>query len=401
MRSKSLSPADGYEMGDCKRASRALLTPFQKGQVIFSSLARVAQVGVMMGRNPSFLQRLSLMTSIVSAGTDIYAQLKSAPDPEGAIAKVCSSTVRVPKWLITVGNIVPESKTSLGQCAYKGTCEGVTLYWIDYANSSEDAAFHELQVSQAEFNALLDICHHRFVKQIGNCIQIEEAQIGPLCLEGESHFIATSQYQDLKRELDLFLSHGKCFSRVLKGPPGVGKTETALTLARSIPNARIALLNLHIASSFSPVSNISWHNVLRVYRPNVVIIDDLDKLTPKGQVELLDAIAEVNKSATTRLLIATANSEECIEAGLLREGRFGLVTPVELTEEDYKKLVPPELIDQFQGWSIAEICKWKELDTILGREAALQRIPTMRQHAIQVQTLEHRQSTRRFDRFGS
>lgn len=167
-----------------------------------------------------------------------------------------------------------------------------------------------------------------------------------------------------------FLNKGKKRSIIYYGPPGTGKT----TIVNNIVE------NLGLKSVRFFISDIQ-HNQINVgflvshIKPDVIIIDDIDRLEGQTSSPLLTLIEELRNNC--KLLLLTCNSIH-FDSAIIRPGRVDQLVPIfELDEEVVKNVLGEQLIDMFdkvKNWPIAYVSELKDRAEVLGLEAAYESI---------------------------
>jgi hypothetical protein len=195
-----------------------------------------------------------------------------------------------------------------------------------------------------------------------------------VALKDSSALALSSHIDRFINSRDWYKQHGIPYRTgiLLEGPPGTGKTSTALALC-SLYGATLYTLNLsgHTDSSLNHIMSI-------VQGKAIILIEDIDAFTltqERGGSEtessiskqltlsgLLNAIDGVTGSGG-RILIATTNHIEKLDKALIRPGRFEMILKIdnmdsEVCRKMFKKFYPdfilPDNFNPRQGISPAQ-----------------------------------------------
>lgn len=185
--------------------------------------------------------------------------------------------------------------------------------------------------------------------------------------------IATAQMTELAARVRGFLDASLSRSYLLAGQPGTGKSMTIRWLVETLAltSVRIdlgVLARLH--GDHSPAIATSLETLLRVLRPCVMILDDLDRVT--FNAPLLAFLEQAQR--TCKVVIASANSIERMIGAAIRPGRFDDI--VEINRLDPAVLTSllgadADLFDQLNALPAAYVVELMKRRRVLGRERAL------------------------------
>jgi SpoVK/Ycf46/Vps4 family AAA+-type ATPase len=196
--------------------------------------------------------------------------------------------------------------------------------------------------------------------------------------------VANRVYEDAK----LFLSKGLSRSILLYGPPGVGKSHV-LRRVRDLVGGYSLRFEARAVSTYPA----DCQNLARILRPDVVLIDDVDR-TPektghKGQATLtfLESIRD-----DVKLVLASANFLNEMDPAALRAGRWDQL--VEITSLDEGVLealigdeVPTEFRERLRKLPVAYIHEFHRRREVLGLALALDSVENLVAQAEMVASL--------------
>lgn len=133
--------------------------------------------------------------------------------------------------------------------------------------------------------------------------------------------VPTTMMDALLERTKKFLAARESRSYLLVGAPGTGKSLTVQWLVRmlALTSVRIDLGLLGTsADSRGAAVTASLESMLRILKPDVMILDDLDRVEVTGEM-----LALLERARTScRVVIATANSLSSLSGAATRPGRF-------------------------------------------------------------------------------
>jgi len=152
------------------------------------------------------------------------------------------------------------------------------------------------------------------------------------------------------------------------GPPGTGKTTLSRKLARTLGAARTLRIE---ADAIEHTGTGQVLDFLRLLRPTVLLIDDLDRCGMNAQA-LLHYLERAHEARDRRgvqwadslVILATVNAVDQVDPALLREGRFDEVLQVDEPGGPHREAIIAHYLDRFDAWPINE-----KRDTCLSRLA--------------------------------
>jgi ATPase family associated with various cellular activities (AAA) len=185
---------------------------------------------------------------------------------------------------------------------------------------------------------------------------------------------ASEQVRALHERLASFLERGVRRSCLLVGPPGTGKSTGIRYLARMLGmrslRVDLAALGGEGVARVDDEAPIWLDALLKVLRPELLILDDLDRVASSGQLLHFLELA----AATCRLVLASANGTERMMGAALRPGRFDEIVRVDRLDPDLlRKLLgaDADLCDRLDGLPVAYVSEFMKRRQVLGRDRAL------------------------------
>lgn len=167
----------------------------------------------------------------------------------------------------------------------------------------------------------------------------------------------------LRRRTKAFVAAGRSRSFLLEGEPGTGKSTAAVYLAREF-GLRAAIVEASELADSGPA------DLIDLLRPDVLIINDIDRLHPTAQVQLLAVLEQVKK--TLKLIFATTNDRRRLIEAIRRPGRLDDFVSIHgLDLEEVQRFAPdlPELHEAMVGWPIAYVLDMQHRFAVIGDDA--------------------------------
>lgn len=179
-------------------------------------------------------------------------------------------------------------------------------------------------------------------------------------------FLVTKQVRGMETRIRAFDRERIPRSILMQGPPGTGKSYAVryLTQILNMRSLRVDIVSL--TKSSSEISLLE--SLLKVLRPDVLILDDLDRVSHARILHFLELAAKF-----CRVIFATANLVHEMTGALLRPGRFDEIVEVKkLDPEVLRKMLNGDEImaHRMRNLPIAYVVEYLKRVQALGKEAA-------------------------------
>ena len=111
-----------------------------------------------------------------------------------------------------------------------------------------------------------------------------------------------------------YLKHGICRSILFYGPPGTGKSNLVKNICFELGLRTIRINNI------SQLSTDTVSEIIKIFNPNAVVLEDIDKVPSHDLTQLLDKFENFGKQHI--LCFATANKLAKLDNAIIRPERF-------------------------------------------------------------------------------
>ncbi|MBA3538991.1 MAG: AAA family ATPase, partial [Deltaproteobacteria bacterium] len=264
----------------------------------------------------------------------------------------------------------------------RGTLDGEAVAWIGECAAIVDGPYI-LTAREAETYRALG---ERLWRRLG----------GPHVLYGTTGLVldpfdgagvlATTQMITLAARLRGFLEAGEPRSYLLAGPPGTGKSMAIRWMIRELglTSVRIdlaVLARLHGAGSVQLATSLE--TLLRLLRPQAMILDDLDRIAITAPLLAFLELAQ----RTCKVVIGSANSVEKMMGAALRPGRFDEIVKVDrLDPVVLRRLLVDDLdlIERLASLPAAYVVEFVKRRRVLGRAQALEELDELIKRASRI-----------------
>ncbi len=212
-----------------------------------------------------------------------------------------------------------------------------------------------------------------------NDLVYSRSGLGERVLDTEEMY-ETQFIRDLRERVSTFANAGINRGYLIDGLPGTGKSQASLIVSQSLSMRTLKIEIGTLTSLFAPTGNYKQVDiVIKLTKPDVVIIDDIDRVPPHDQAELL-ALLEIIKASVKVLLVTTNNKDDLLNP-ILRPGRLDDHIEVPHLEENViLNLIGEDtkhLIDKFTKWPISFIRDFAHRKQALGLDKATEEIPKL------------------------
>lgn len=174
--------------------------------------------------------------------------------------------------------------------------------------------------------------------------------------------VSNKEIEKIKKYLEKNISR----SIMYYGPPGTGKSTIVNEIVRTLNLKSVRLLIDDIQTGA-----INTKKVLSAIKPDVVVIDDIDRLKFTS-IQLLSLIENLRQNC--KLLLLTCNKIK-FDPVMIRPKRVDEVVPVlKFDNESIKELLGKDLehlYDKVKDWPVAYIDELKDRADVLGVEEAV------------------------------
>jgi hypothetical protein len=202
------------------------------------------------------------------------------------------------------------------------------------------------------------------------------------------HFVGdpvvdTAQMRDLQQRMRKFLAANEPRSYLLGGPPGTGKSIAIRWLvgALGLTSVRIDLGVLARSHSHdSDAMTTSLDTLLRLLRPQALILDDLDRVPVNAP---LLAFLELARK-TCMVVIASANSVQAMMGAAVRPGRFDDIVRVDRLDPAVLRTLladDHDLAERLEAVPAAYVVEFVKRRRVLGRDVAVAELDELLQRA--------------------
>ncbi len=288
-----------------------------------------------------------------------------------------------PKWkLLSTGflgeivcKIITDSTTSRfipaavedSTAAYAEVVNGVQFGWVVY-----DEEVEKIYVHRDHFDKYADVLRELFWNQYpSQHVIIGKEDVKKTVYVREDSRNLKAHYpskiiDDFAVKIKKYLDYGYNRSFLFYGPPGSGKSNIVKGIVNTLGMRTIRFNNL------SELSSDLITDVLQIFQPDAIILEDIDSANVKDVSSLLDNMEQFN--CMLKGVFGTANQAHLLSDALIRPGRFDKGVAVRcLDKEVVANMVgnDEELLKVVEDFPAAYIDEVMRRVKVEGREAAL------------------------------
>lgn len=384
-----------YDNEDAEEDARATMKQRLDKLARFMRIAGdVAQLLVRMRDKPRWYDWAALGTSAVNVAVQLQQEVAASREVAGVMPYFSDEKgwSRITSWqmtkliypLVRDGRLVREASGGSPDNSYIGKIGDVSVGWSMHTKQTtgtdSDLKPSVMWYKTDEWDTLLEAVAARFWEEFG-CDHVAFSNRGLSDDDAaEEGLVETAFMAALAERMTQFLSKGCTRGYLIEGPPGTGKTTAIQHLVR-----KMKLRSLRIdLNAFAAGENTVYYSeivgdvnlMVRILQPDVVIIDDIDRIDADDQAQLLRTLEVMH--ANCKIILTTVNERRRLLRPLLRPGRLddhimtlGIepeVLRLLLDEDDY------DLIDLMRTWPIAYVVDYIERRRVLGRNAAREEV---------------------------
>ena len=174
-------------------------------------------------------------------------------------------------------------------------------------------------------------------------------------------------------ELSKYIQEGIYRSVLFYGPPGTGKSNLVRDICQKLQLKTIRIKGV------SDISGDILYEVINIFNPDGLIIEDIDSCKVQDLSDLLDKFEKFNK--IQKFTFGTANHINNLESALIRPQRFDKLIEIKYLEESVVKELTnndPELFELCQHMPAAYIMEIMKRVKIEGKEKTLDDIQDLK-----------------------
>lgn len=206
--------------------------------------------------------------------------------------------------------------------AFVGELEGIKFGWVLYEDEAD-----KLYVEKSAENDYVRVLEKIFWESYpSNHVVLgmqnsEETQNRPSSGkiyvkddEKSTEFTPTPLAKAYADDIQDYIRYGICRSVLFYGPPGSGKSNLVKNICFQLGLRTIRINNI------SQLSTDTVSEIIRIFNPDAIILEDIDNVPSRDISQLLDKIENFSKKH--KLLFATANKLSKLDNAVIRPERF-------------------------------------------------------------------------------
>lgn len=251
---------------------------------------------------------------------------------------------------------------------YTAIVDGVEIGWVSSPNQSTIPN----HIWSKTPSRVRDIAARRLWEKAGSdkIVRIQGERTSPYYLP--PLVIETAFLRTVETRARRFLDRGVPRAMILDGEPGTGKSTAAGQLARKL-NFKTVIINADDFCARKQDRDGSYAagaQLAEILKPDVLIVNDIDRVSELDQLQLLDLFD--NAKAYARLVFATTNRYRFLTEPVRRPGRLDdLIHVPGLSLAEILHVAPSlaPVAEQMLGWPIAYVKDMQDRFEALGTEA--------------------------------
>lgn len=174
----------------------------------------------------------------------------------------------------------------------------------------------------------------------------------------------TERAKEWCHRIQRFLARDQNRSYMFYGPPGTGKSSLIRSVTEMLELTSVRVNVEHLQSQNGAVIS----DVIEIFEPDAVIIDDVDRASESLMIQLLDILEQYKKHI--KVIFMSANWIENFDCATIRPGRIDELVPITKLDDLAVHTILGEqhecLFERVKAWPVAyivEATKRKEVDT--------------------------------------
>lgn len=180
----------------------------------------------------------------------------------------------------------------------------------------------------------------------------------------------TQFLKDLEWRIRKFLESNISRAFLLNGEPGCGKSACTTYLTHKLGFCGVIVKAVDFLTGHIGAANVSGADLAEMLRPDVLIVNDVDRLTEADQVALLDVFDSAKSFA--KLIFATTNHYRDLIEPLRRPGRLDDLIHVPLLSLEEIEHIAPSLKEhtsKMLGWPVVYVRDMQDRYSAMGEVA--------------------------------
>lgn len=269
--------------------------------------------------------------------------------------------------------------------AFRAESSGRTIGWYGKSHTDEPTQIWSLNTNDELIESISQVVWEPYdtgmVSYSPRGLSEVEANI-------TDDIVSTNLIRSVTERVESFIDQGSR-GYMLEGLPGTGKSTCIKYIAQK-SNMTCLMLELSSFGAFADMMDYTpaATTVITVMRPDILVIDDIDRVAAEHQPRFLQLLEVAAKYA--KVVFVSVNDSGKLIAPLKRPGRLDdhiKVPPLEpeivrkITDED-----DPEVIARMAQWPIAYVVDYRKRVETLGREAALRELDALHKRATAAET---------------